>query len=189
MKVEIRTPRPDTFVRNYIKTDNMKEIQLTKGQITLVDNEDYDYLMQWSWVALFQKDRYYAVARDKYSGKKQSQIRMHRVIMNTPDGMEVDHVFHNTLDNRKFIEINGELKQNLRNCTHEQNMMNAQFSRGGSMYIGVYYRKDRKCYTATISHKDKSIHLGHFKTEEGAAIAYDNAAKLYRGEFAILNFK
>lgn len=92
----------------------MKEIKLTKGFSTLVDDEDYDYLMQWKWFARKSKNKYYA-SRSIRINKKQFMIQMARVIMNTPNGMEPDHYNHNTLDNQR---------SNLLNCTHQENCKN-----------------------------------------------------------------
>jgi hypothetical protein len=164
----------------------MKEIILTKGFVTLVDDTDYDWLNQWKWCVTKCNDYFYAMRNDHYSGKNH-YVLMHRLIMNTPKDKECDHVFHNTLDNRRFIEVGGELKPNLRNCTHAQNSMN-KLPKGKSKYLGVSYDAQGNV-RAFIKKKEYHKNLGIFKTEEDAARAYDNKAKQLFGEFANLNFK
>lgn len=156
----------------------MKEIKLTQDKVALVDDEDYDYLMQWKWHILNQTHSSYAVRNEIINGKRQS-IRMHRIIMNTPKGVEVDHVDRNGLNNQK---------SNLRNCTSTQNKCNSQYKLPKSGFIGVHTHKNGHIM-AYISVKNKQIHLGCFKTIELAAKARDEAAIKYRGEFANLNFK
>ena len=169
----------------------MKTINLTKGFIALVDDEDYDFLMQWKWQLTFIykrgiKTKYaYASRRIYYKRKSIGQIFMHREVMNTPKGMEVDHIDHNCLNNQK---------KNLRNCTHSENQRN-RVPHGKSKYLGVhifYNKSNKQVYEyirAAIRENGKIKHLGVFKTEEDAARAYDAAAKINYGEFANLNFK
>lgn len=159
----------------------MKEIKLTQGKVALVDDEDYEYLNQWKWYAYKHKYKHTYYAR---KSKNNKCILMHRIIMNTPPNLQVDHVYHNGLDNRKFIEINGRLKQNLRNCTNSQNSMN-KTALGKSKYLGVSYVG--KYITAKIRINGRLRYLGSFKTEDAAALAYNEAAKIYHGEFANLN--
>lgn len=84
----------------------MKEIKLTQGKVALVDDEDFEYLNQWKWHAMKIKNAYYAKRSVEINGKSKS-ILMHRIIMNTPDNLQIDHVFHNTFDNRiEFFEYN-----------------------------------------------------------------------------------
>lgn len=192
MKVDSRTPFPDTFVRDNLKTGNMKTIQLTQGKVTMVDDEDYDYLMQWKWHAANARGVTHYAARtinkSKSNTGKHVYIPMHRQIMNAPKNIIIDHIDHNGLNNQK---------SNLRECTCSQNSrykIKAKNKR--SEYKGVSFNrfiKGNKEYQYICAHiridNRKLKFLGSFKTEEAAARAYDEAAKLYFGEFAYLNFR
>lgn len=162
----------------------MKEIKLTQGYVSLVDDEDFEYLNQWKWQVLKKKYTQYA-ARTIYINGEQTAILMHRLIMELSDKRQIDHIDHNGLNNQK---------NNLRICTNGQNQMNKRAC-GNSKYLGVnviYKRNKNKTYkyiTSEIAFNKKRIHLGAFQTEEDAAMAYDKAAVLYHGEFANLNFK
>ena len=152
----------------------MKEIKLTQGKVALVDDEDFDWLNQWKWYAQKSRYTYYAA---RYNKKK--YILMHRLIMNTPSNMEVDHQDHNGLNCQK---------SNMRICTHSQNLKNHS-KKNQSKYSGVYYNTLRLCYQSSIYVNGKQIYLGYSETEKGAAILYDIAARKYFGEFANPNFK
>lgn len=154
----------------------MKEIKLTQGKVALVDDEDYEYLNQWFWQAHKHRNTCYAVRSEKIFNGKRPGIKMHRVILNTPSELQVDHKDHNGLNNQKY---------NLRNCTNSQNKMNV-LPMSNTGYLGVYYQNN--LIRAKIRIQKKSIHLGCFKTIEDAANAYDEAALKYFGEFANLNF-
>lgn len=157
----------------------MKEIKLSQGFVTQVDDEDYDYLNQWKWYAKNGGVTYYAARKLHYK----PYMLMHRVILNTPPNLQVDHIDHNGLNNQK---------SNLRNCTQSQNNMNSRtFKKKASKYRGVSCPKigNRYYIYSHITINNKTIHLGSFKTEIEAAIAYDKKAKELFGEFANLNFK
>jgi hypothetical protein len=76
---------------------NYKLIPLTQDKFAIVDMADYDWLMGWSW--RYNK-RGYCLANVATGKKKPRQriIKMHRLIMNFPEGMEVDHINGDTLD-------------------------------------------------------------------------------------------
>ena len=155
----------------------MKEIKLTQGKFALVDDEDYDFLMQWKWHARKLGKRYYAGRQEKSINRRRKLVHMHRLIMHTPEGMEVDHQDHNGLNNQKY---------NLRNCTHKNNSKN-RTSYGKSNYLGVYWYKKYNCWNASLRINGETKNQGYFKTEEEAALAYNEAALKFHGNFANLN--
>lgn len=159
----------------------MKEIQLTQGKVALVDDDDYDYLMQWKWYTM--NDTRANFFRPVRMGKDGKTVYMHRVIMNCPNNMLVDHINRDTLDNRR---------ENLRICNKKQNNVNSIKSRvGTSGYKGVTYehRNHRTPrWVSQIEINGKNNKIGRFKSKISAALAYDCVAECIHGEFAYLNF-
>ncbi|MCX5632221.1 MAG: AP2 domain-containing protein [Phycisphaerae bacterium] len=156
-----------------------RKIELTKGKFTIVDPENFDYLNQFKWQATKGKYTFYACRMITVNGRPR-HCSMHRVIMDAPDGMVVDHKNRDGLDNRKA---------NLRIATLAQNNYNSLkgFFEGSSKYRGVSFDKKTNKWRATIYFENKRIHLGMFETEKEAAEAYDRAAGKYHGEFALRN--
>lgn len=100
--------------------------------------------------------------------------------MDAREGLEVDHINRDRLDNQR---------QNLRVVTRQQN---AQWRQGlpnsTSRFKGVGLYKRRNIWRAYIKTNGKIIHLGYFDSEEDAARAYDTSAKRLFGDFAYTNF-
>lgn len=106
---------------------------------------------------------------------------MHRIIMSPPEGMVIDHVNNNYLDNRR---------SNLRICTHRQNLLNQLPGKNSAVkYKGVSFDKDgrKNPYRAKIALDTKQITIGSFATAEEAAMAYDHVAGNLHGEYAKTN--
>ncbi|TXH58878.1 MAG: HNH endonuclease [Desulfurellales bacterium] len=146
-----------------------KEIQLTKGFTTIVDDDDYEWLSQWQWHAHQSRRDWYACRSQAVDGGGQITVRMHRLILGAPDGMVVDHINRNSLDNRR---------SNLRIATRTENLRNGRSPSGWRYPKGVRLIE---------GHWIAYVCLGRFDTKEQAAAAYDEAAKTLWGEQVYLN--
>lgn len=158
----------------------MKTIQLTQGQVAKVSDHQYDELNKYKWCANYDKKMksYYAVRMTSRTTGKRKMISMHRHVTNAPDGMVVDHIDHDTLNNQA---------ENLRVCTHKQNIQNQKIQASNtSGYKGVSVFKDK--WVAHICAATKQIHIGLYTSPLDAAKAYDKAATELHGKFAKLNF-
>jgi len=161
----------ETTIANPPETVSL--IPLTQNAHATVDTEDLGLLDEYRWrLAKRLQLRY---ARRDVGGKT---VYMHRVIMNAPAGMQIDHINGNGLDNRKA---------NLRLCNHTQNQRNARKrKRASSRFKGVNWHCNG--WVARICVNRKRINLGRYKVESEAAQAYDAKAVELFGEFANLNF-
>lgn len=158
----------------------MKEIRLTKGYVAMVDDEDFEKLSRYKWWALPAKDRAYA-GRTIYLGNgKTHSVFMHREIMGAVGKEEVDHRDGDGLNNQR---------NNLRICTHAENLWNQKLSRSNkSGFKGVSWNKEMHKWTVILRVNGKQVYLGLFEDVIEAALAYDEAAQKYYGEFARTNF-
>lgn len=157
----------------------MKRIPLTQGKFATVDNEDYERLSKHKWHLLKCPTGSYAQRNIPAGGRKQKKVQMHRVIMQAPDDMQVDHIDRDGLNNQR---------NNMRLCTHAQNQRNRRTQANFSGYKGVNWNNKSKKWQVYISVNDKAVFLGSFFCPIKAAVAYDKAAIRYSGEFARLNF-
>lgn len=154
----------------------MKEIILHNGMRCKVDDSNFEELSKFPWAGHQHKNGTWYAERTK-TGKV---IAMHRQIMGFPEGLLVDHIDHDGLNNQKV---------NLRIATRAQNNANrrAASTNQTSKYLGVAFEKDRKRWTARIRKDWKGYRLGSFDSEIEAAIAYNEAAIRLHGEFANIN--
>lgn len=150
------------------------KVPLENGGITLVDPAD-SWVTQFRWFRLDVKGKHYAYRSTR------PRTYLHRLLMQPNEGLTVDHINGDGLDNRRG---------NLRVCTQGQNQCNQQKQKRptSSRFKGVYWWSHRSIWAAHIKHNRKRICLGYFKSEEDAARAYDAAAGRLFGEFANLNF-
>lgn len=138
-----------------IEYDDYAEVVLYNKQgeevaKTLIDLEDIDKIKGYKWY----------LDNHGYTTNNKNNIRLHRFVMDCPEDMIVDHINHNTLDNRK---------SNLRICTQQQNCMNKSIqSNNNSGVVGVYWDKIRNKWCADIRFNRNRIFLGRFNTKKEA---------------------
>ena len=162
----------------------MKEIQLTQGQVALVDDEDYERVSAHEWCAQKMRGSFYAARKVTLPNGKRVTQYLHRFLLGLApgDARQGDHVNGNTLDDRD---------ENLRIVTKRQNMQafkRPKSATASSTFRGVSWHKRDQKWRAQIQLNGKQIHLGLFGDEEDAARAYDDAAIKFFGEFAQPNF-
>lgn len=143
----------------------------SKGEEFYFDLEDYDKIKDYCW---YINGLY---VRTRLHNKK--QIYMHQLIL--PDSIEVDHIHgkQSRNDNRK---------ENLRDCTHQENMMNIGLRGNNTTGVtGVYWIRNRDRWRAEITYNNKVILLGHFIKFEDAVNARKDAEEKYFGEYSYDN--
>jgi hypothetical protein len=146
-------------------------VNLSKDMMARVSGIDYALLQKHKWCV---SNGYAASRIDGHL------VYMHRLILNAPAGVGIDHIDGDKLNNERG---------NLRLATQRQNMRNQPRHRQGtSGYKGVSLRNDTGKYAAHITVDYKKLSLGCYADPVVAARAYDEAARLHFGEFARLNF-
>ena len=144
------------------------------SQVILLDDEDYPLVEEYDWFIKKGRNTFYAETKNEYW----LSVKMHRLLFGYPDKtIEIDHINHNGLDNRR---------ENLRLCSSKENNWNQEkHMNAASTYKGVF--ADKKKWRAQIQRDGTSYRLGSYDNEIHAALAYNEAAKKYFGEFATLN--
>lgn len=146
-----------------------KQVPLTKGLFSTVDDDDYETLSRWKWHISGK----YAVTCVG-NGKRRTMQDM--IVPHAPE-LCVDHINGDRLDNRKA---------NLRVCTKRQNSYNRKVSKNNKVGLkGVSPQRNK--FRAVIYWNYKRIHLGLFDSPELAGAAYDRKALELYGEFAKIN--
>lgn len=154
------------------------KIIIANGKQVFVDDEDYEYLSEMNWTTT--KGGYASMTLQ--NNYVRTSFLMHRLIMKQPTNKQIDHIDGNRLNNQK---------SNLRLATNAQNQMNRKKGSGCySIYKGVCFMKHwklKKPWCAYIKFNGKRKHLGCFKTQKEAALAYNQAASSLFKEYAKLN--
>ena len=144
-----------------------------KGEEFYFDKEDYDLIKDYCW----RIDNGYVVTNENNTNTgKRKEVSMHRLVMNAKDGMDIDHRFHVTNDNRK---------SQLRECRHSQNCMNRGITkRNTSGVLGVSWNKQNSKWLAQIYVNGKNVYLGSYINIEDAIQSRKEAEQLYFGEYS-----
>jgi hypothetical protein len=153
----------------------MKIVYSNKGQEILVDDEDYELVCDIRWSL---NNRGYA-----FGGKNGERFSIHRFVMNAKQGLQIDHIDGDKLNNQKY---------NLRETNNKLNNAYRPPSKANALGLkGVTEIKHRpelkKRFRARIHADGKERSLGIYATPEEAALAYNEAAVKEYGEFAWLN--
>jgi hypothetical protein len=157
----------------------MKRIPLTTrwGEVwghTVVDDRDYDFLMQWKWHPRVYRKTVYA-GRSIWNGGDQKKFFVHREIILPASDMVVDHIDGDGLNNQRA---------NLRVCTHSQNRLNTgKRANNTSGLKGAYWSKAKRKWESYSNLNGVRRFLGRFDTAQEAHDAYVRASSVLHGEF------
>lgn len=157
----------------------MKKIPLSQGKYALVDDADFEELNKYNWFA-HKKSRgiFYVERNYRRIEGKQTTIKMHREIMQPLEGMVIDHIDGDGLNNQR---------SNLRICTGTENKQNQRkYKNNTSGFKGVsFYRGSRK-WGANIGAGGERVFLGLLTSKLKAYEAYCEACIKYHGAFSRL---
>lgn len=165
-----------------------REVRLGKsGLIALVDDADWELVDQYYWnilrpgtAAIRNVPYVFGSSKDKTDPRR---IHLSRLLMSPGEGMVVDHINGDTLDNRRA---------NLRVCSRSQNNANRRHTSYRALPKGVSqqgtWADGAPRYVAIIGKDRKQYRLGTFRCWEEAGRAYDKKAIEFFGEFALLNY-
>ena len=149
--------------------------------VALIDEADAELVLPHRWRPLVSSTgKVYA-----YTVINRTTVFLHRLILDTPKGMDTDHRDGDSLNNRR---------SNLRAASRAQNVANKPKPRrrdgrpATSSFKGVSWCRAREKWQATIRIEGESIFLGRYDDEEAAARAYDRAALKAWPDHALLNF-
>jgi hypothetical protein len=148
-----------------------KEIKLTQDYVTIVDDDIYDYLNQWSWYAYVKEGKYIYATRSE-NGRT---VWMHKEILQVSNGVLVDHKDGNGLNNQRY---------NLRESDRITNATNrrSKNSNNKTGYRNVCFFENK--YIVQLQIDGKNTKLGSFDTAEEAGKFAKEMRKKYYGEFA-----
>lgn len=159
----------------------MKLIPLTQGQFAIIDDEWFEELIKYKWHARWSPDAgtFYATRNIKIRTGVRRTIQMHRVILNAPKGIKVDH--------RDGVGTNN-LLTNIRLAPGNGNDYNrGKNSNNSSGFKGVTWDNYSKKWKANIMVNRRQKSLGRHLHILNAALAYNEAALKIHGEFAYQN--
>jgi len=167
------TTPPDANV--YEVDGDVAAVVLAGNRRGLLDIADLARVRHYRWFARKAKSTYYVTTRVRTADGRVCGLDMHRLLMNPPDGLVVDHISTDGLDNRRA---------NLRLATTAQNNLNSRVRRDCvSGLKGAFYDKRSDTYYSRIKVDGCYKWLGSFATAEEAAEAYAKASAMYHGEF------
>lgn len=158
-----------------------REIPLSRGKVALVDDVDFDRVGGLRWTAKpadQATEKWYAYRTEVRDGRK-ATIYLHRLITLAPAHLLVDHRNGDGLDCRR---------ENLRLCSHSENLINRHLPRPAGGYRGIHLTPAGK-WRVLVQCQGQVIRLTPVNDPALAARLYDAVAAVVHGEFAVLNFR
>lgn len=154
--------------------------QTRSGEEFQIDDVDVGILEKYP--RIYRNSDGYIVVQST-GRRNERRYLLHRLTMDCPPHLVVDHINHDKADNRR---------QNLRICTRNENNLNRIKSEKPdfhtSQYKGVKWHKEDQKWHAQIQVNKKYVWLGMYETEIEAAERYDDAARHFFKEYALVNF-
>lgn len=147
-----------------------KKVPLKNGHFAIVDDEDYELVSRYRWHLL--------PSPNAPGGYAVTKMRLHRLILEVPPDMVVDHINGDPLDNRKC---------NLRICTNAQNQQNTGSRGGSSRHKGVSFNRKSGKWLGCFLFEGRRYYCGLWDTEDDAAKAVDKKRGEVCGTFASKN--
>ena len=148
----------------------------TMGFVVLVSPDDSALLERNKWSVSKQTNRikpYYSVGRTSKIDGKKKRVLLSRAVLCPASGEMVDHINHNTFDNRR---------KNLRVCTATENACNRS-ANTGQRFKGVIATRHGK-FQAEAKIFGERVYLGVFETAQEAAEARARVVEQLHGDFA-----
>jgi hypothetical protein len=150
------------------------EIELARGLKAVIDDEDYPLVSGFKWRVISPRGG----SSYAFTIRQKKHFLMHRLITGAGTGQVVDHIDHDTLNNRR---------ENLRVCTHAENMRNSKIratSRTGVRCVMAEKRSDGVIkYRASVKLDGRRFRKW-FSSLEMAREWADMMRKRLHGEFA-----
>lgn len=161
-------------IREIIIRGDIAIVPLTAGHEAIIDSADVPLVAGVNWTANRHASGglVYATRNIKSRGTW-SKVIMHRLIMNAPPDMHVDHCDGDSLNCRR---------SNMRIVTVRENNINRGIRVTNKCGLKGVCRKGNR-FIAAISLDGVKRFLGAFATAEEAYAVYCNAGKALHGEF------
>lgn len=165
---------------NYIIKDNIVEMEICSPKygnfVCILDIDDLDIINKYKFHIYKNSTnaKFYARCYKETINGKEKSDSMHRLIMNTPSGLQTDHINRDTLDNRRC---------NLRICTIAENKQNqdTQKNNKSSGYKNVYWCKEQNKWRVALRLNQKLISFGRYEElEDAIKVAEDARKKMFK---------
>jgi hypothetical protein len=150
-------------------------VPLSLGYSAVIDASDVQLVAGSNWYAKRGRNTIYAIRAVYVGDQKSTSEHLHRIILGAQQGVQVDHIDGDGLNNRRA---------NLRAVSASENAMNQRLRKNNtSGHRGVSYCAARNKWIAQIQAFNNYYHLGKFETKEEAIIAYMRASAELHEEF------